>query len=269
MNARRKTAVEGRLWLSRERHGFLGQGRMELLRKIGDLGSISRAAQAMGMSYKAAWDAVDSMNNLAERPLVVRERGGPRGGATRLTAVGQELLGVFGTMQEEHERLLQSLNERLAGFARYHTFAKRLGMKTSARNQYWGIVEALRRGAVNSEVTLRLSERDRIVAVITNESVSALGLRKGGEACALIKASSVILAPADPPLRTSARNRLEGTVVRVRPGAVNGTVTLALGEGKTLTAVITTESLRDLNLAPGSRACALVKASHVILAVNE
>ncbi len=268
MNTRRKTAVEGRLWLSRRRQGFLGLGRLELLRRIGALGSISRAARAMGMSYKAAWDAVNTMNNLAERPLVIRERGGSKGGATRLTEAGAELLEVFGTMQQEHERFLSGLNDRLGDFDRYHTFAKRLGMKTSARNQYWGAVEAIRRGAVTSEVTLRLSPEDRIVAVVTNESVTAMGLRKGAEACALIKASAVILAPADPPLRTSARNRLEGTVLRARPGPVDATVTLALGGGKTLTAVITARSLKAMKLTPGTRACALVKASHVMLAVN-
>ena len=48
MAAQQKTEVEGRLWLSRKEHGFLGQGRMDLLQRIGELGSISRAAQSMG-----------------------------------------------------------------------------------------------------------------------------------------------------------------------------------------------------------------------------
>lgn len=267
--AGKATAVEGRLWLSRSRQGFLGQGRLELLRNVGELGSISRAARAMGMSYKAAWDAVDAMNNLSAQPLVERVRGGKRGGATRLTETARELLGVFAAMQHEHERFLAGLNARLRDFARYHTFSRRLAMKTSARNQYWGVVEQVTPGAVSCEVALRLSDADRLVATVTRESAELLGLAPGAEVCALIKASAVILAPADPPLRTSARNRLEGTVSRVVPGPVNCSVTLALAGGKTLTAVITQESATVLGLAPGSRACALIKASHVILAVNE
>ena len=62
----------GRFWLDREGHSYLGAGRIELLEHIGECGSISQAAKRIGMSYKAAWDAVEAMNNLADRPLVVR-----------------------------------------------------------------------------------------------------------------------------------------------------------------------------------------------------
>ncbi|HEX7927001.1 MAG TPA: TOBE domain-containing protein [bacterium] len=268
MASQQKTEVEGRLWLSRKEHGFLGQGRMDLLQRIGELGSISRAAQSMGMSYKAAWDAVDMMNNLADRPLVTRERGGKHGGGAQLTDAARDLLAVFATIQQEHDRFLREMNDRLGASAQMHALARRLAMKTSARNQYWGTVATIERGAVNAEVQMRVGVDVQIVAIVTNESLDDMALVAGQDACALIKASNVILAPAEPAFRTSARNRLEGTVVRTEPGAVNSTVTLALGEGKTLTAVITRESQEALNLAPGDRACGLVKASQVILAVN-
>ena len=64
--------ISGRLWLNREGHGYLGAGRIALLERIGETGSIAQAARSMGMSYKAAWDAVEAMNNLADRPLVAR-----------------------------------------------------------------------------------------------------------------------------------------------------------------------------------------------------
>ena len=85
---------------------------------------------------------------------------------------------------------------------------------------------------------------------------------------ALIKSSFVILAPGDAPLRTSARNRLVGTVIRHDTGAVNDEVVLDLGQGKTLTATITRSSGESLDLKVGDRAQALVKASPVILAVD-
>jgi molybdate transport system regulatory protein len=53
------------------------------------------------------------------------------------------------------------------------------------------------------------------------------------------------------------------------PGAVNSEVKLELPGGRMLTAIITKEALNELGFVPGQRACALIKASHVILAVND
>jgi molybdate transport system regulatory protein len=140
-------------------------------------------------------------------------------------------------------------------------------MKTSARNQFLGTICALKKGAVNSEVVLRLDDSTELVAVITNESVAHLGLRIGQPAHALIKASSVILM-SDPDALTSARNKLCGTVARCREGAVNGEVVVGLESGKEIVAVITNESIRGLGLKPGMPACALIKASGIILAID-
>ena len=142
-------------------------------------------------------------------------------------------------------------------------------MRTSARNQFWGRISKVRKGAVNAEVILDVPGIGAIAASITNASVEALGLHPGQEACAVIKASSVIIALADPPPRTSARNLFRGTVAQCVAGAVNGEVTLDLAEGKTITATITNESIHALGLRVGVPACALVKASSVIVAVND
>ena len=139
-------------------------------------------------------------------------------------------------------------------------------MKTSARNQYHGRVKSLDKGAVNAEVVLELDDHTQVVAIITNTSVEQLNLSQGSEAWALIKASAVIVTP-DQGVRTSARNQLCGQVVECREGAVNGEVIIKLDGGKSMTAIVTNESIRKLGLRQGSRACALVKASSVILAV--
>ncbi|MHB1215286.1 MAG: TOBE domain-containing protein [Thiobacillus sp.] len=106
----------------------------------------------------------------------------------------------------------------------------------------------------------------QLAAIITNESVENLALKPGVEAYALIKAPWVILT-TDDSLKTSARNRLCGTVVRCQEGAVNGEVIIELPGGKTVTAIITNDSIQSLGLKKGIRACALIKASHIILAV--
>jgi molybdate transport system regulatory protein len=83
-----------------------------------------------------------------------------------------------------------------------------------------------------------------------------------------VKSSLVILAAEDDGFRTTARNRLCGTVSHVHRGPVNAEVVLALDGGKTFAAVITDESAQALEIAEGARMCALIKASHVILGVD-
>ncbi len=143
-------------------------------------------------------------------------------------------------------------------------------MKTSARNQLFGEVASIKHGAVNDEVTLALPGGQTIVAVVTHESTEALGLAVGGQACALVKASWVILATEDDgaPLRLSTRNQLRGVVSDVKRGAVNSEVLLALDGGVTLAAIVTNESIDALALVKGVKALAAFKASSVILAVN-
>lgn len=139
-------------------------------------------------------------------------------------------------------------------------------MKTSARNELEGKVKRVTPGAVDCEVVLDVGGGDEIVAIITNTSATNLALAPGVTATALVKAPWVILTPAEG-LRTSARNRLCGEIENVTRGAVNDVVTLKLAGGRRITAVITGESARQLGFGPGVRACALIKASHVVLAV--
>ena len=141
-------------------------------------------------------------------------------------------------------------------------------MRTSARNALRGTVEHVAEGAVNCEVTLRISPKVALVAVVTQASAADLGLKPGREATALIKSSFVILAAGDTPLRTSARNQLTGTVTAHAQGGVNDEVVLELDDGATLTATITRGSGEALGFAQGQRITALIKASHLILAVD-
>lgn len=140
-------------------------------------------------------------------------------------------------------------------------------MKTSARNQFLGKVTSVREGAVNDEVELDVSGGNRIVATITRDSTASLGLKAGSEAFALVKASSIIILTDDSGARFSARNRLNGTVSRVQPGAVNTEVVIELAGGASVAAIITNESSNNLELAVGKPASALFKASSVIIGV--
>lgn len=140
-------------------------------------------------------------------------------------------------------------------------------MKISARNQFKGTVASLKAGAVNTEVTVAVPGGNTITAIITNGSAQSLSLAVGKEAIALVKASSVLLMSDDAGLRLSARNCLAGTVKSLTPGAVNTDVALALPGGVEVHAVITNDAARELSLAVGAAATAVIKASSVILGV--
>jgi molybdate transport system regulatory protein len=246
----------------------LGGRQVELLERIADLGSISRAAKAVGLTYKAAWEAVEAINNLSDAPLVERTVGGRHGGGAKLTAHGQRAVEVLRHIDGAYQRFLDALGQSVQDFDRFYGLMTGWITKTSARNQFFGKVAKVKKGAVNAEVVLSLGKGNDLVAIITNESVDRLGLHEGSEAYALIKAPWIILTHEENGIRTSARNCLCGTVVRCREGAVNAEVALDLGGGKTLVAIITNESVRSLRLKEGGRACGLIKASHVILAVG-
>jgi molybdate transport system regulatory protein len=240
---------------------------LELLERIDATGSISSAANAMRISYKTAWEAVDSINNLSEQPLVERKAGGQKGGGTTLTTYGRRVVGAYRRIEQEREQILKALGSTLDNFDEYYHLIRRYDMKTSARNQFFGKVKSVKLGAVNSEVLMEIGGGDTLVAVITNESVEHLKLEIGSEVYALIKAPWVILTTSED-CKTSARNELRGTVVRCQEGAVNGEVIIELAGGKTVTAIVTNDSIKTLGLKVGVKACALIKASHVILAVN-
>ena len=141
-------------------------------------------------------------------------------------------------------------------------------MKTSARNRYHGKVTQVTQGAVNDEVQLQLPGGQTIVAIVTHESASSLGLAEGVACFALVKASSVIVMTDMDGVRMSARNCLQGQVATVQVGAVNSEVVLDLPGGAQVAAVITNQSTHNLGLVAGMKAWAMFKASSVILGVK-
>ena len=251
--------------------GRVGGDRVALLAAIGDTGSISAAARVVGLSYKAAWDAVQAMNNLFERPLIEAAPGGRDGGGARVTAAGRLVIDTFEAARTEWSALAARLAVGIS-HANPHSVLWSITMKTSARNALRGTVTRVVQGAVDAEVVLEIAPGVEVVATITRGSVDALGIAAGTAAIALIKSSFVILArragDGEAALRTSARNCLPGIVASREDGPVSSEITLDLTAGKTLTATLTRESAEVLELVVGAPAFALIKASHVILAVE-
>lgn len=103
--------IKGRIWISSKDGNFLGAGRIELLKKIEECGSITEAAKRMKMSYRQAWKLISSMNRQSSQPLVSSETGGHGGGGTKLTETGRKMIESYEKLQENFEKFLISQSE--------------------------------------------------------------------------------------------------------------------------------------------------------------
>jgi molybdate transport system regulatory protein len=247
----------------------VGRERIRLLQAVAREGSISAGAKAAGLTYKAAWDALDAMANLFGRPLLETRTGGKAGGGARLTPTGIRVIEAYNRLEAEMTRVMRTLEPELAGsgISPLHLVSGFL-MRTSARNALRGSIKEIRSDTLNAEIAVTVSNGTTIYAQVTNESVRTLGLCVGREAILLIKASFVVIVPGEQAPPTSARNCLRGVVRRCETSPISAEVVLDIGGGKTLAATITATSAETLGLAPGQPACALFDAAHVIVAID-
>lgn len=259
--------LDAELRLSLHGQDLASPRHLALLAEIDRQGSLTHAAKAVGFSYKGAWNAIEHMNNLAGEPLLERLAGGRGGGFTRLTERGAQLVRNYGLIQQEHARFVARLNAQAQGLSADYSLMESIAMKTSARNQFAGTVSAIQSGAINDEIELTVIGGQRIVATVTRESCTELGLVVGAKAFALVKASTIVLMTEGDDVRLSARNQLKGQVARFTAGAVNSEVVLALPGGGTVVAIVTQASAQALGLALGVGATAVFKASSVIVGV--
>lgn len=247
----------------------VGRDRIRLLQAVAREGSITAGAKAVGLTYKAAWDALDAMANLFGQPLLETRTGGRAGGGARLTQTGAKIIETFGRLEAEMARVVRELEPDLArsGISPLNLFSG-FFMRTSARNALRGKVTGIASDALNAEIAVAVSDDTTIYALITRESMRDLGLCVGREAIVLIKAPFVMIAPGGEPPATSARNCVRGLVKRRDISAVNAEIVLDIGGGKSLAATITAHSATALDLTPGKLACALFDAAHVIIAID-
>lgn len=260
---------EASITLKSEEAPAVGRERIRLLEAVARSGSITAGAKAVGLSYKAAWDALDAMANLFGQPLLETRSGGRAGGGARLTATGIRVVEAFHRLEAELARLLARLEPELAGtgIRPLHLVSGFL-MRTSARNALRGTITGIVSDALTAEIAVAVSDETTIHALVTTESVRELGLVPGREAIVLIKAPFVVIAPGDQRPNVSVRNCVPGRVLRCETSPVNAEIVLDIGGGKTLAATITAHSAKDLDLAPGAAAFALFDAAHVIIATD-
>ncbi|MEO6623320.1 MAG: TOBE domain-containing protein [Burkholderiaceae bacterium] len=232
--------------------------RIDILRRIGACGSISQAAREAGVSYKAAWQAIETLGNLAGEPLVKKAVGGSGGGGAQLTPAGTHLLRVSSLLDGAKAGVLAALGKERQQVDGDASLAA-LALRTSMRNQFPCTVRQLaaREGLIR--VKLVLPDDTALFSKITRESAQLLGLHPGMAVLALCKATAVKVA-ASVQASVSA-NLMEGIVSRISRAAAGGEAVLRVGGGVQIVGFVSPGH----GLGVGAPAMASVDQSGVVI----
>ena len=202
--------------------------RIDILRRIGETGSISEAARSAGVSYKAGWQAIETLTNLAGLPLVEKVVGGSGGGGAQLTETGRRLLQASDLLNAARSEVIATLNRQSEANGSFNGLTL-LSVRTSMRNQLPCRVKSLGRRSPSVRVAMELPDGAVLYATITSESAQLLGLHPGQEVIALCKATAVAVAAQLAP--RAGFNTLAGVVTRSSPTARGGETGLQLQSG--------------------------------------
>lgn len=241
--------------------------RIDILRLIGDTGSISQAARQAKVSYKAAWQAIDTLTNLAGVMLVERAVGGAGGGGAKITEAGRQLLAVAGRLAESRKQVLAQAHASALSPALGAPALPFIGVRTSMRNQLPCHVERLDAKGQMVRVHLRLANDAPLVSRITRTSAELLGLQRGQAVLALCKATAVLVtAHEHGAAGSSAQSNsqaLSGRALRISRGATGDEVSLQLDAGLQLVGF----SAAGSGLKIKARVHALVDESALVIAL--
>ncbi|MEW6673540.1 MAG: TOBE domain-containing protein [Thermodesulfobacteriota bacterium] len=149
-----------------------------------------------------------------------------------------------------------------------HFMERESRLKTSARNTFFGKIRAIRRGDIQAVVELATIGGDLVTTVITNDSLSRLGLKEGTLITAEVKAPWVMLFRGDGEPDISADNRFRGVVDRIAAGAVNTEYVVRIADGTELCSLVTSESGRRLDLHVNDAVWAVFTGFSVVLHID-
>lgn len=258
---------------------FANARRIELLRQIDQLGNLTQAAKQVGYSYKGAWDAIDDMTRLSGGTLIERHAGGKGGGGTHLTERGQQVLRNFSLIQAEHARFIARLDALANGLSNDYAMENEIAMRTSARNQFAGILVSITPGAVNDELGILVNGSQTLIASITHESCRELQLAVGAKVFALIKASAVVLrSPEDADAANlnqaiqAARaaipkNAFISTVRTIVPGEHQSELAVLLESGLIMVTTMPNKDVDAMGIDLGAVVMATIEPSNVIIGI--
>lgn len=226
--------LDGKLWIDVNGLGIAGHGRIKLLELVNECGSIKKAAETMKMSYKAAWDSINSLNEIYGKPLVERQTGGKGGGGTTLTKTGKDLIKAYNHFSRIHMMYLNAMSD---------------SNKVNCTVQSVTDTHAIALTSAGDEIACTMLDTD---------------LKKGDAVTLFIGPKDVILMDSDN-FATSARNVIKAQVVKVVKKGTNSEISLKTAKGTPLDVSITAQSCERLGLVPGKEIFALFKTASALI----
>lgn len=249
--------IDGNIWIKKDNHNFIGHGRVELLKNIQIYGSISKAAKSMKMSYKAAWDSVDIMNKLSNKPLVTKLTGGKGGGGTIITSHAKELITAYEEISKLHKSYFEILE---------NSFNKQIddnSMQEPSFSRLSGTISMMKNINNNYEISIKLKNGQSLVSIENEEFVLKRDLRVDKKINFLIETDNIVLTKA---LETSsARNKILGKIISISDDKINSIIGIDCQEDDIIYSKITTSSCKNLNLKKDDKVYASFKAYNIII----
>jgi len=253
--------LDSSLWMEKDNKGFLGKGRIELLKQIDTHGSLSKAAKAMKMSYKAAWDSLNEIKELSDEELIVSNSGGKGGGGSKLTKKAHNYIKIYELLFQTQQNFLKSIESCSTDLDELEHFLQRTSLRTSARNQLFGVVTKIKKEKINSILTIDINNALNVNASITNESIKELGIKKGKKVYALIKAPWIRLS------HNKQENALQGTLCKTKKEKDMIEATIKIHDKLKLISVLTLSEFESLHVNKDDNIYASFKPSDTIIGV--
>jgi molybdate transport system regulatory protein len=254
--------IDGRFWLTKDDKNFLGRGRIELLHKIIQTGSINAAAKEMKMSYKAAWERLNSMNALAGKPILQRQTGGKGGGGTTLTEYAYELIQTYERLDELHRQFINRFSEAGENPQLLSKILQRTFLTTSARNQIPAIISSIQTDELSSIIGLKLFNKTQIYALITSKSVQNMNLAVDAEVYAVIKSNDIKIN-RQKPKESLHVNVIEGEIINIESTQKQLEITLKVDEKTQFTTLMKQDP--EIVFSVGETAYATVSYDNILI----
>jgi len=225
--------IDGKLWIDINGQGTASHGRIKLLELVGETGSIKKAAETLGMSYKAAWETINTLNSIYGKNLVERKTGGRGGGGTTLTEQGRTLIKTYNHYATIHELYLTDITQM-------------------------NCIEAVITNITEGYSTARTLKGDIITCVRLDKEIKA-----GDSVSLFIKPSDIILMKGRD-FETSARNVLKTSVKSIIENDGKSEIILKTERDETFTTKITSTSAEKLKIVKNAEVYALFKTTSVL-----
>lgn len=254
--------IDGRFWLKKNDKNFLGAGKIELLEKIAQTGSINAAAKEMKMSYKAAWERINSMNELANQPIISRTIGGKGGGGTILTPYAYELISTFKRLEELHHQFIDRFSEAGDNPEHLAQILNRQFLTTSARNQILSTINQITINKINATLSMEIAGGGVIHSSISARSTENMHLHIGHKVYAIIKSSDISIV-TEQPKEEKNFNVLAGVIESINSNETHSEVALKINEKYSLISIMPNETAQSLS--PLQTAFALIEYSNIII----